>query len=335
MDARAAKSTQMPDASSPSLRKGVLALLASGTSTQIGAAVGAHAFPLIGPAGVVALRQLVAAAVLLPIARPRLRRLTWSQWRPTLLLGLVFVAMNLSLYMSIDRIGLGLAVTLEFLGPLAVALLTSRRPRDIGIAAAAGVGVYVLVLPDGSTDMVGIGLALLAAACWALYIVLNRTVGQRLAGLQAPAIASTIAALIYLPVLVALVAQGALTVEALLYALGAGLLSSAVPYATDLVVLRVVPPHLFGVLMSAQPGLAAVAGVLLLGQIPSENEWIGIFIIAAANATAVWASHRGQRRSRISPAGRPLLEHRNYAPAAVDGDAVLSQRESARGQPSI
>jgi inner membrane transporter RhtA len=298
MDVSPAKCEEVSEVSSPSLRNGVLALLASGTSTQVGAAVGAHAFPLIGPAGVVAVRQLVAAAVLLPIARPQFRRLTWAQWWPTLLLGLVFTVMNLSLYMSIDRIGLGLAVTLEVLGPLAVALLTSHRLRDIGIAVAAGVGVYVLVLPDGSTDMVGIGLGLLAAVCWALYILLNRTVGRRLCGLQAPAIASTIAAIIYLPVIVTLAAQGAFTGMALVYALGAGVLSSAVPYATDLMVLRVVPPHLFGVLMSAQPGLAALAGILLLGQIPSAHEWAGIVIIAAANATAVLARHRERRGSR-------------------------------------
>ena len=102
-------------------------MLGSAASNQVGAAVGAHAFPTIGPAGVVAVRQFVAAAVLLPVGRPNLRRFTWAQWWPTLLLGLVFATMNLSLYTAIDRVGLGLAVTLEFLGPLAVALGGSLR----------------------------------------------------------------------------------------------------------------------------------------------------------------------------------------------------------------
>src|SRR3954467_8796768 len=104
---------------------GVAVMVFSGASNQVGAAVGAHAFPAIGPAGVVAVRQFVAAAVLLPVARPNFRRFTWAQWWPTLLLGLVFATMNISLYTAIDRIGLGLAVTLEFLGPLAVALCGS------------------------------------------------------------------------------------------------------------------------------------------------------------------------------------------------------------------
>jgi inner membrane transporter RhtA len=281
----------------------LVALAASASSTQLGAATGALAFPALGPAGVVGIRQLVAATVLLPVARPDPRRLTWAACRPALLLGGVYAVMNLSLYTAIDRIGLGLAVTLEFLGPLAVALLGSRRARDAIIAVAAGVGVYVLVLPDASSDAVGIGLALLAAGCWALYIVVNRTAGRRLPGLQAPAIASTVAALVYLPVVVIVVAQGRMTVPALLFAIGAGLLSSAIPYAVDVRVLRTLPPQLFGVLMSAQPGMAALAGIVLLGESLAPHEWIGIAIIAGANAVAVAApgSDQASRRTRSTP----------------------------------
>src|SRR3954452_143488 len=126
---------------------GVATMVASAASNQAGAAVGAHAFPAIGPAGVVAVRQFVAAAVLLPVARPNFRRFTWAQWCPTLLLGLVFATMNISLYTAIDRIGLGLAVTLEFLGPLAVALAGTRTRLDLLCALGACAGVYVLVLP--------------------------------------------------------------------------------------------------------------------------------------------------------------------------------------------
>jgi hypothetical protein len=119
---------------------GVLTMLASGTSSQVGAGLGAHAFPVIGPAGVVAVRQFVALAVLLPLARPRVHRFTWRQWWPALTLGLVFATMNLTLYLAIERIGLGLAVTLEFLGPLAVALGGSRSRLDALCAVAAGAG---------------------------------------------------------------------------------------------------------------------------------------------------------------------------------------------------
>ncbi len=282
----------MPRESNPKLGRGVAALLGSGASTQVGAAVGALAFPVLGPAGVVAVRQLVAAVALMALSRPSLRRLVWGQWWPVLVLAGIFSVMNLSLYVAIDRIGLGLAVTLEFLGPLAVALVGSRGRSELMIAIGAATGVYVLILPDASSDLIGVGLALFAAACWAGYILVNRVAGSRLPGVEAPALAATISTFLYLPVLVALVAQGRLDGIPLLYALAAGVLSSVVPYATDLVVLRSVPPRLFGVLMSAQPGLAALAGLVVLGQVPALHEWIGVAMIAGANVLAVTRANR-------------------------------------------
>jgi inner membrane transporter RhtA len=266
---------------------GIATMLASGASNQVGAAVGAHAFATIGPAGVVAVRQFVAAAVLLPLARPNLRRFTWAQWWPTLLLGLVFATMNLSLYTAIDRIGLGLAVTLEVLGPLAVALAGSRTRRDLLCAAGACIGVYVLVLPGSANDYLGVGLGLLAAACWAAYILLNRLVGARLPGLQAPAAATSVSALFYLPVAATLLAQGRLEGVGVLYAVGAGVLSSVVPYAADLIALRRVPARFFGVFMSIHPVLAALAGLVILGQVLALHEWAGIVIVVIANALAL------------------------------------------------
>src|SRR5687768_2471991 len=202
----------------PTLLRGMSIMLGSALSNQVGAALGAHAFGAVGPPGVVAVRQVVAAAVLLPLARPPLRRMTWPQWWPVLLLAVVFGCMNLALYTAIDRIGLGLAVTLEFLGPLGVALAASRSRRDLLIALAAAAGVYVLVLPGPTSDYVGLGLGLAAAACWAAYIVLNRVAGARLPGLQAPAVAATLCALAYLPVLVLLVGDGRLAGAPLGYA---------------------------------------------------------------------------------------------------------------------
>jgi inner membrane transporter RhtA len=257
-------------------------LLAGAASNQAGAAFGAQAFGAIGPAGVVAIRQLVAAVVLLPVARPDPRRLTRSQWWPVLLLGLVFVGMNFSLYTAIDRIGLGLAVTLEVLGPLAVALLASRGRADLGCALAAGAGVVLLVRPGPSGDLLGIGLGLCAAACWAAYILLNRVAGARLPGLQAPALASAAAALLTLPVTAVVVARHGLPAGALL----AGLLSSVVPYATDLIVLRHVPPRLFGLAMSAHPVLAALAGAALLSETLAPPDLAAMAVIVTAVAVA-------------------------------------------------
>jgi inner membrane transporter RhtA len=276
----------------PPLLRGVATMIGSGTSNQVGAAVGAHAFGTIGPAGVVAVRQFVAVAVLLPVARPRFHRFTWAQWWPTLLLGLVFAVMNLSLYTAIDRVGLGLAVTLEFLGPLGVALAGSRTRLDLAAAGGACLGVYLLVLPGPSSDYLGLGLACLAALCWASYILLNRLLGGRLPGLQAPAAATSISALLYLPVAGLLLAQGRLHGAALLYAVGAGVFSSAVPYAADLISLRLVPVRFFGVFMSTYPVLAALAGMVILGQVPAWHEWVGITLVAATNAAAVLAGVR-------------------------------------------
>ncbi len=268
----------------------VALMLTAAGSTQAGAALGAHAFAAIGPAGVVAVRQLVAAAVLLPLARPDVRRMRWAQWWPTLVLAAVFAAMNLSLYAAVDRIGLALAVTLEFLGPLAVALAGSRTLRDLATAVAAGVGVYVLVLPGPTSDYVGVGLGLLAASCWAGYILVNRVVGARLPGVQGTALATSISAIGYLPVLAALTVSGRLTPSALGFAMAAGALASALPYTLDLIALRSVSPQVFGVAMSAHPVLAALAGMLLLGQLLSWHEWVGVAVVVATNVVAVLSS---------------------------------------------
>jgi inner membrane transporter RhtA len=294
------RSAEPAPARPTSRRYGVAMMLGGATSSQTGAAIGAHAFDAMSPGGVVAVRQAVAAAVLLPAARPPLRRMTWSQWWPTLLLAGVFGVMNLGLYTAVDRIGLGLAVTLEFLGPLAVALAASRSRADLLLALAAAVGVYVLVLPGPSSDFFGIGAGLVAAAAWAGYIVLNRLVGMRLPGLQGPATAAMVCVLAYVPVLVVLAVQGRLGGLPLLYAVTAGVLSSVIPYAADLTALRHVPAQFFGVFMSVHPVLAAFAGLAILGQVLALHEWIGIAVVVLTNVVAVAGA--GLRTSPEVPA---------------------------------
>ncbi|MFJ1818072.1 MULTISPECIES: EamA family transporter [unclassified Streptomyces] len=263
---------------------GVALMLGSGLSNQTGASVAALAFPVLGPLGVVAVRQWVAAVVLGAVGRPRLRGFTAAQWRPVLGLALVFAAMNLSLYEAIERIGLGLAVTLEFLGPLAVALAGSRRRVDLLAAVVAAGAVAVLTRPTPSTDYPGIGLALLAAACWACYILLNRTVGARLPGLEGSAAAAAVSGALYLPVGAWVLWHHPPTAAAFGCALAAGVLSSAVPFLTDLLALRRVPAHFFGVFMSVNPVFAALAGVAVLGQQLDVLAWIAIALIVGANA---------------------------------------------------
>lgn len=266
---------------------GVATMFGSGLSTQLGAAFGSLAFPVLGPAGVVAVRQLVAAIVLLSVGRPRLRSFTWRQWQPVLLLAAVFGVMNLSLYTAIDRVGLGLAVTLEFLGPLAVALAGSRRRTDLGCAAIAAAGVLVLTRPQPTTDYLGLGLSLLAALCWAAYILLNRTIGQRIPGAQGSAAAAGLSAVTYLPIGIVIIVRHPPTAAALSCAIAAGILSSAVPFLIDLFALRRVPAQAFGLFMSVNPVMAALVGAIMLRQQPGWIEWTGIGAIVAANAISI------------------------------------------------
>jgi inner membrane transporter RhtA len=291
----------------PARLTGIALMTGSAASNQLGAGTAALAFPVLGPAGVVAVRQWVAAALLLAAVRPKFASLTRAQWRPVLALALIFATMNLSLYTAIDTIGLGLAVTLEFLGPLSVALLASRRLIDLGCAMIAAAAVAVLARPQPSTDYAGIFLALLAAACWAGYILVNRVVGARVPGSQGPAAAASLSALLYVPVGIWALASHPVTIAALGRAATAGLLCSAVPMVSDMLALRRVPARFFGVFMSVNPVFAALTGLVVLGQSLGPADWLAVAAIVTANAVSVSAGEpardSGQRRSRNASAG--------------------------------
>jgi inner membrane transporter RhtA len=272
---------------------GLALMLGSGLANQTGAAVGALAFPVLGPVGVVAVRQWVAGVLLVLVGRPRLRSFTRRQWWPVVALAAVFATMNLSLYSAIERLGLGLAVTLEFLGPLAVAVAGSRRPSTVACALLAAAGVAVLTRPQPSTDYVGVGLGLLAAACWAGYILLNRVVGARTSGVEGSAAAGALSALVYVPIGIAALVTHPPTVSAVACAAAAGLLSSAVPFLADLLALRRVPAHFFGVFMSVNPVIAAIIGTVALGEALAPVDWPAIGLIVTANT--VIAARTGGR----------------------------------------
>ena len=281
-------------------------------SVQVGAAIGATIFPLVGPAGVVALRQAFAAVALLAVSRPRLRRLTWAAVRPAIALGAVLVVMNVAVYAAVERIGLGPAVTLEFLGPLALALLASRRRLDLVCAILAAAGVALLTGSVPGIDLLGIVLALTAAAAWAAYILLSQRAGRTLPGVQGTAIASLVAAVLTSPLLVlALVSLEAHEIV-LVLAVGAAaaLLSSALPYSIDLVVLRRMPRQRFGVLQSVHPAAAAIAGLVVLGQNLSAWQVAGLALITVANAVAVGgAPRRSAAPEPVAPAVAPAPRH--------------------------
>jgi inner membrane transporter RhtA len=273
---------------------GVATALASALSNQLGAASGTLAFPALGSVGVVAVRQIVAAMILLPVVRPRIRDLTRAQWWPVLLLAVVFGAMNLTLYAAIDRIGLGLAVTLEFCGPLAVALLGSRSRTSALCALVAGAGVVAIAGPRPSSDQLGIALGLAAACCWAAYILLNRIIGLRLPGAQGTATATGFSAAVFLPVAVWTLATTRPDAATVLLAVGAGVLATAVPFVADVIALRRLPASVFGMLMSVNPVLAALIGAVVLGQDVGAAGWIGIALIVTANAAVLRRSRRAR-----------------------------------------
>ena len=263
-------------------RTGIALMLTSSAANQTGAALGARAFDAIGPVGVVAVRQFITAAILVPLVRPRFR-LRRDQWWPVIGLVVVFSVMNLSLYAAVERIGLGLAVTLEFLGPLTVAIAGSRRAVDACGALIAGVGVLLLTRPGGSADLTGVGLGLLAASAWGAYILLNRTCGRRLPGLQGTAVASVFTAAVWIPVAAVWFLTHPPTAVALGLAAGCGVLSSVVPYVADMLALRRIPATAFGTFTSVNPVWAALAGWLFLSQSLDGIEGAGIALIAVSN----------------------------------------------------
>jgi inner membrane transporter RhtA len=292
----------MPAKGGPVPMTGVCTMLASGLSTQLGAAIGSLAFPVLGPVGVVAIRQYVAAVVLLIVGRPRLWSFTRRQWGLVLLLAADFGVTNLSLYTAIDRIGLGLAVTLEFVGPLAIALAGSRRRVDLGCAVLAVAGVVALMRPRPTADYLGLGLGLLAAAGWAAYILLNRSLGQRIPGAQGTAAAAVLSALVFLPIGAGLAIHHTPSAGAIGSAVAAGILSSAVPFLADMFTLRRVPAEAFGLFMSVNPVLAAAVGALFLGQELDMAAWVSIAAIIAANAISILTQRT--RRSLPCPVSR-------------------------------
>ena len=280
---------------------GVALMTGSAASNQFGAATAALAFPALGPAGVVAVRQWVAGIVLIVTIRPKFRSFTRRQWGPVLALALIFATMNLSLYTAIDRIGLGLAVTLEFLGPLSVALAASRRVIDLGCALVAAAAVVVLARPQPSTDYAGIALALLAAVCWASYILVNRVVGARLPGVEGPAAAAALSALLYVPIGVWALSGHPVTGPAIGRAATAGILCSAVPMIADLQALRRVPARFFGVFMSVNPVFAALTGLIVLRQSLPSADWLAIAVIVTVNAVTASGGRPSQQEQQQQP----------------------------------
>jgi len=265
-------------------------LLVDMISVQVGAALAKTLFHSIGPAGAVLLRVSIGALILLILWRPKLAGYGWREYRWALLFGVVLAAMNFSFYQSLDRIPLAVAVTVEFVGPLAVALLGSRRRIDLLWVALATAGIVVLA-PIGlfggiALDPLGVGLALLAGAFWGGYIFVSAQVGRSFPGVTGLALAMVVAGVLLLPV--GVFSAGSMLLNGRILLLGGGVaaLSSVVPYSLELEVLRRLPPRVFGVLMSLEPAVAAVVGLLLLHQQVGLRAAVAIALVITASVGA-------------------------------------------------
>jgi inner membrane transporter RhtA len=262
-------------------------------SVQIGAAFATKLFDHLGPAGTVLIRVLFAALVLCAIWRPNLREHSASDLRLALLFGLCLAFMNLCFYEALDRIHLGIAVTLEFVGPLGVALAGSRSRLDVLWAGLAAAGVLLLG-GVGTPDVGGMLFALAAGGFWASYILLNARVGRAFSGGSGLAIAMAIGVLPLIPFGIVDAGSNLLKPELLAVGFGVALLSSVVPYSLELEALRRIRPSVFGVLMSLEPAVAALAGLVVLGQDLSPADVVAIAFVVTASA--------GATRSARSPA---------------------------------
>lgn len=282
-------------------RSAPLLVLLAIVSVQFGGALAATLVPRIGAAGSVTLRLAFATVVLYAVARPSLRGRSRGDWLTATAFGVVLGGMNLSFYASLAHLPIGVAVTVEFLGPLALAATQSRRPRDLLAVVAAAVGV--LLVSDalgaelGPADLTGLLLAGTAGVLWAAYIVLSQRTGARFEGLDGLALAMVVASALVAPLGVATTSSWPG------YAVGLGLavavLSSVLPYSLELVALRHLRQHVFGILLSLEPAVAALAGYLVLGQVLQPLRVVGIACVVVASVLVLGTTAR--RRGAKAP----------------------------------
>ncbi|MFM8756020.1 MAG: EamA family transporter [Limnohabitans sp.] len=273
------------------------ALLASLVSLSIGTSFAKHLFPAVGAEGTTLYRIVFATLILMALWRPWRQRWSRQDIGPLVLFGLTLGAMNLLFYSALKTIPFGLAIAIEFTGPLAVALWTSRRPTDWLWVALAVLGLG-LILPwrgldaPGALDPVGMGFALAAGACWAVYIVLGQRVARK-HGVLATPMGMLAAAVLVVPIGVTHAGAALLDSRWLLAGVAVAVLSSAIPYTLEMYALRHLPKRSFSVLLSLEPAVGAVAGWIVLGERLGALQWLAMGFIMAASMGAAWSAGRG------------------------------------------
>ena len=267
----------------------IVLLLIAMASIQTGASLAKGMFPLIGAQGTTALRLIFASLFMLILLRPWRARLTWRTLRTVMIYGIALGCMNLLFYMSLRTVPLGIAVALEFTGPLAVAILASRRAVDFAWVALAVLGLLLLI-PMGDTqagiDPVGASYALGAGVCWALYILYGQKAGAD-NGVQTAALGVMIAAVFIAPIGIAHAGTALLDLALIPTAIAVAVLSTALPYSLEMVALTRLPARTFGTLMSMEPAIGALSGLMFLHEVLSTTQWlaIGAIIMASIGAT--------------------------------------------------
>lgn len=258
-------------------------------SVQFGGALAATLVPEIGAGGSVLLRIAISALILLPLVRPRLRAHSRGAWLTVLAFGITLGLMNWSFYASLAHLPLGVAVTVEFLGPLVLTTVLSRRPLDFVAVGAAAAGVLLiseaLSVPFEELSLTGLLLAATAGALWASYILLSRRTGAEFEGLEGLALALAVSVVVVLPA--GLGSTDLWTTEHLLKGLGLAVLSSLLPYSLELLALRRLRAAVFGILLSLEPAVAALAGLFILGQRLHLLQLVGLGLVVLASATVM------------------------------------------------
>lgn len=282
-------------------------------SVQLGAAVSVGLFDSIGVGGAAWLRLLLGGIGFILIARPRYRQWTWQQLRAPILLGLVTAVMTFAFMAAIARIPLGMAVAIEFLGPLTVAAWHSPTRRALAWPILALLGVVLLTEPwNGAPDLVGVTFSVLAAVGWALYIVITQHVGDRFSGVDSLAISLPVAALLTAVIGLPQV-WGHLDARVLAIALGSAILLPLIPWTLELYALRRLTKAAFGTLMALEPAIALVIGIVVLHQLPLPLQYVGIALVVTAgvgaervgrrDASRPSAVRRSRRRARATAGG--------------------------------
>lgn len=254
-------------------------------SIQTGASIAKHMFPITGAAGATALRLAFAALILCAATQPWRRGLRWADWRRTLPYGVALGGMNLMFYTALQTLPIGIAVALEFTGPLAVAVFGSRRPLDFLWVALAAIGILALLPLRGAAhgiDPVGACFALGAGVCWALYIIFGQKAGRE-DGILTVTLGTAIAAAVVAPVGIVSAGATLLTPAVIPMAIGVAVLSTALPYVMEMAAMTRLPARVFGTLMSVEPAIGALSGLLLLGEALSLVQWAAIAAIISAS----------------------------------------------------